>query len=94
MVNSHASARDTRGMGSILACIGKNPWRKKWQPTPVFLPGKLHGQRSLVGRSPRGRRESGLTEHTSTRHSGARLLSLGQNTQRDQMPPEDGFALL
>ena len=33
--------------------IGKNPWRRKWQPTPVFLPGKFHGQRSLAGYSPR-----------------------------------------
>ena len=30
---------------------GKIPWRKKWQPTPVFLPGKFHGQRSLTGYS-------------------------------------------
>ena len=28
------------------------PWRKKWQPTPVFLPGEFHGQRSLAGYSP------------------------------------------
>ena len=34
--------------------IGKIPWKKKWQPTPVFLPGKCHGQRSLVGCSPWG----------------------------------------
>ena len=32
--------------------IGKIPWRRKWQPTPVFLPGKFHGQRSLAGYSP------------------------------------------
>ena len=32
----------------------KNPWSRKWQPTPVFLPGKLHGQRSPVGSSPWG----------------------------------------
>ena len=32
--------------------VRKIPWRKKWQPTPVFLPGKSHGQRSLVGYSP------------------------------------------
>ena len=31
--------------------VGKNPWRRKWQSTQVFLPGKLHGQRSLVGYS-------------------------------------------
>ena len=38
------------------------PWRRKWQPTPVFLPGESHGQRSLVGYSPRGRKESDTTE--------------------------------
>ena len=38
------------------------PWRRKWQPAPVFLPGKSHGQRSLVGYSPRGRKESDMTE--------------------------------
>ena len=32
--------------------VGKIPWRRKWQPTPVFLPGKLHGQRSLADSSP------------------------------------------
>ena len=39
-------------------------WRRKWQPTPVFLPGKPHGQRSLVGHSPRGCKESDTTEVT------------------------------
>ena len=34
--------------------VRKIPWRKKWQPTPVFLHGKSHGQRSLVGYSPWG----------------------------------------
>ena len=34
--------------------VGKMPWRRKWQPTPVFLPGRFHGQRSLVGYSPWG----------------------------------------
>ena len=33
-------------------CVRKIPWRRKWLPTPVFLPGKSHGQRSLVGYSP------------------------------------------
>jgi len=36
--------------------VGKIPWRRKWQPTVVFLHGKFHGQRSLVGYSPWGRR--------------------------------------
>ena len=42
--------------------VGKIPWRGKWQPTPVFLPGKSHGQRSLVGYSPWGCKESNTTE--------------------------------
>ena len=36
----------------------KIPWRRAWQPTPVFLPGESHGQRSLVGYSPQGHEES------------------------------------
>ena len=46
-------------------------WRRKWQPTPVFLPGEFHGQRSLVGCSPWGHKESDTTE---------RWLSLTQLT--------------
>ena len=38
------------------------PWRRKWQPPPVLLPGKPHGQRSLVGYSPWGHKESDMTE--------------------------------
>ena len=37
--------------------VGKIPQRRKWQPTPVFLPGKSYGQRSLVGYSPQGHKE-------------------------------------
>ena len=45
--------------------MGKIPWRRKWQPTPVFLAGKSHGGRSLVGYSPWGHKESDMTEqHT------------------------------
>ena len=42
--------------------VGKILWRKKWQPTPVFLPAKFHGQRSLAGYSPWGNKESDTTE--------------------------------
>ena len=42
--------------------IGKIPWRRKWQPTPVFFPREFHGQRSLVGHSPWGHKESDPTE--------------------------------
>ena len=41
--------------------VGKIPWRREWQPTPVFLPGEPQGQRSLVGSSPRGRKKSDMT---------------------------------
>ena len=43
-------------------CVQQIPWRRKWQPTPVFLPGKFHEQRSLVGYSPWGHKESDTTE--------------------------------
>ena len=42
--------------------VGKIPWRRKWQPVPVFLPGESHGGRSLVGCSPWGRKEPDTTE--------------------------------
>ena len=42
--------------------IRKIPWRREWQPTPVFLPGKFHGQRSPAGCSPWGQKESDMTE--------------------------------
>ena len=42
--------------------VMKIHWRRKWQPTPVFLPGESHGQRSLVGYSPWSRKESDTTE--------------------------------
>ena len=42
--------------------VGKIPWRRAWQPPPVFLPGGSHGQRTLVGYSPRGCKELNVTE--------------------------------
>ena len=48
LVINNLSAR----AGDIRHRVGKIPWRRKWQPTPVFLPGAAHGQRSLVGYSP------------------------------------------
>ena len=49
--------------------VGKIPWRRKWQPTPVILPGEFHGQRSLAGYSPWCHKESDTNEvlnmHTS-----------------------------
>ena len=54
------SAYNAGDLGSISG-LGRSP-RRKWQPTPVLLPGKSHGRRSLVGYSPGGPKESDTTE--------------------------------
>ena len=46
--------------------IRKVPWSRKWQPAPIYLPGKFHGQRSLAGYSPQARRELDITERLSS----------------------------
>ena len=46
--------------------VGKISWRRKWQPTPVFLPGESHEQRSLAGYSLWYHKESDMTEYTQT----------------------------
>ena len=56
--------------------IGKIPWRRAWQPTPVFLPGKFHGQRSLEGYSPQGCTESDRTEATEQQQQQASVSSV------------------
>ena len=48
------------------AASRKMPWNKKWQLAPVFLPGKFHGQRSLVSYNSWGQKESDITEYTHT----------------------------
>ena len=49
--------------GDLVRSLGQeDPWRRKWQPTPVFFPGEFHGQRSLVGYSPWGHKELDMTE--------------------------------
>ena len=59
------------------AWVGKIPWRREWQPTPVFLPREFHGQRSLAGYSPWGRKESGMIEQLtlSLRWIGGKMAS-------------------
>ena len=53
--------------------VRKIPWRRVWQPTPVFLPGESHGQNSLVGYSPWGCKELNTTEQLTV------LLLFGYN---------------
>ena len=60
---SGCNAGDARDEGSIPGW-GRSPWRRAWQPTPIFLSGDSHGQRSLAGYSPWGRKESDTTEAT------------------------------
>ena len=70
LVNSGGFPSGSDGKSICLQCgrpgfdpwVVKMPWRRKWQPTPVPLPGKSHGWRSLVGYSPWGRKESDMTE--------------------------------
>ena len=50
--------------------VGKIPWSRKWQPAPVFLPGKYLGQRSLEGYRPWGHKESDMTTHSTHAHIG------------------------
>ena len=64
--------------------VWKIPWRRAWQPTPVFLPGESHGQRSLMGYSPIGHKESDMTEvtwHACTSTAGVVGLIPGQGTK-------------
>ena len=56
--NPPANAGDGRSLG-LDPWVRKIPWRRKWQPTPVFLPGESHGERSLVGCSSWGYRRVG-----------------------------------
>ena len=56
--------------------VRKIPWRRKWQPTPVFLTEKSHGHRNLVGHSPRGHKERHTIELLTL--SWARVLQGGE----------------
>ena len=72
---NHVNLCGTRGKGPTCQCrrhkrhgfdpwVRKIPWRRAWQPIPVFLPGESHGQRCLVGYSPYSHKESDTTEVT------------------------------
>ena len=68
--------------------VRKIPWRRKWHPTPVFLQGKAHGQGSLEGYSPWGRKELDMTENSTAwfledyPSSSHRLRNLRRKQQR------------
>ena len=82
--------------------IGKIPWRRKWQPSPVFLPEESHGQKSLEGYSPWGCKELDMTEvtertHTHTGFLGSKTLRFktrldcGQTVTTDHPKYRPGF---
>ena len=82
-----------------LVTTAANSWRRQWHPTPVLLPGKSHGWRSLVGCSPWGRQESGTTEQLHFHFS---LSCIGEGNgnplqcsclenPRDSEPPSMGL---
>ena len=58
MVKNPAAMQETQ----IQSLGREDPWRREWLPTPVYLPGEFHGQKSMDGYSPRGHKELGTTE--------------------------------
>ena len=71
--------------------VRKFSWRRKWQPTPVFLPGEFHEQRSLAGYSPWGCKELDMTERLSmhackndpSRHTYTQISILSSNKEKN-----------
>ena len=93
------------GDKGISPWVGKIPWVEKWQPTPVFLPGKPHGQRSLVGYSSKGGKGSDANElkHRQTYDRETKIggnlqvVTLYQNLQTSEMetlPFQQNFSRL
>ena len=73
----------------------KTPWRREWHPTPVFMPGKSHGQRSLVGCSARDGEEPGAAEPLSMRASqgeGSRAHRLRHQSRQPLGVQSEGWA--
>ena len=65
-----------------LIWVRKIPWRRAWQPTPVFLPGDFHGQRSLGGYSPQDLKELNTTEETQ--HACMHEATNGQGKEKNK----------
>ena len=81
-VSEHVLRRRCSGKESTCQCrrrrrwvfdpwVRKVLWSRKWHPAPIFLPGESHGQRSLVGYSPWGHKESEMTENTHSIYYGS-----------------------
>ena len=73
----------------VQSWVGKILWRRAWQPTPVFLPGEFHWQRSLMGYSPWGHKEwdtTEATEHTYTFSDNIILLKVFIGVLQQHLP--------
>ena len=86
--NTAASAGDIRDLGSIPG-LGTSPGRREAQLTSVFLPGEIHGQRSRVGYSPWGHKESGTTEQLSTHAERGWVALIGLHPASEPWGPPD-----
>ena len=80
---------------------GKIPWRKAWQPTPVFLPAESYGQRSLAGYNPCGHKESDMIEWPSLSltflslfHLGLEKCACAVSLRRQLSPVQDSLGTL
>ena len=67
--------------------VGKIPWRRAWQSTPVFVPGESHGERGLLGYGPQGRKELDMTEATDMCACGI----LGHGSAMERIEQECGI---
>ena len=65
--------------------VKKIPWRRTWQPTPIFLSGEFHGQRSLAGSSPWGCKELDRTEQLTLSVSIETLVEMKQDNVLDTL---------
>ena len=90
-----------RRHGFVDPWIKKIPWKRKWQPTPVFLTGKSHEQRAQVGYSPWGHKELDMTErmhtHAHTKTSSAitiRKLTVGKRKNLLFLSPGNYMTIL
>ena len=87
MVKNHLQCRRPRSD----SWVEKVPWRRAWQPTPVFFPGESHGQRRLAGYNPEGLKDSDSTE--ATQHfltSTLKNCSGHQKTEKSEKLPQPG----
>ena len=72
--------------------VWKSPWRRAWQPAPLFLPGESHGQRTLAGYSPWGNKESNTTEHTCTpTHTREWIVTELETLNKNETQKDQGF---